>query len=212
MKKNRFILYLVLILSIKTLSSEKVDTLQIKFSPYLGSKYKFGVELNPGLILYASDQKATVISTGISIFPKNRKTELTIPIIYEYSKDDDWFNGNYFGKSINIEFHYRYYLIGKLGGIYNGVGLKYNYAYLEPEIDEEEYEFAKKEIVSRLGLGFGIGYRIFSNERIYWGIGIFIGRYFLGRDISDKISLDSMFSRDENAFVTIQLLKVGYAF
>jgi hypothetical protein len=210
---NKLILYLILILSTSALYSENIDSLQITFSPYLNTKYRIGFELNPGLILYASDKKATVISAGISVFPNNRKTELAVPIIYEYSKDDDWFSGNYFGKSINIEFHYRYYLMGKLGGLYNSVGLKYNYAFLEPEEDPEDYyELSKKESLNRLGLGFGVGYRIFSDNRLYWGIGIFVGRYIFGRDISDKISINSMFTRDENYFATIQLLKFGFAF
>jgi len=213
MKVNKLVLYLIIILSTSALCTGNNDSLQITFSPYLNTKYKVGFELNPGLLLYASDKEATVISAGISVFPNNRKTELSIPIIYEYSRTDDWFNGNYFGKSINLEFHYRYYLIGKMGGIYNSVGLKYNYAYLEPEEDPEvEYEYFKKETVSRLGLGFGVGYRIFSDDRLYWGIGIFLGRYIIGRDISDKISVSSMFTRDENLFVTIQLLKFGFAF
>ena len=209
MRKTRLVTCLILILALKALPSENGDSLRIKYSPFLNPKSKIGVELNPGLILYASDKNATVISAGISLFPKNRKTELTMPITYEYSRDEDWFYGDYFGKSINVEFHYRFYLAGKLGGIYNSIGVKYNYAYLEPD---EDSEYAKTEKVSRLGLGFGIGYRLFSDDRLYWGIGIFFGRHLLGRDISDKINIDSMFTRDENLFFTVQLLKTGWAF
>jgi len=209
MKKNQVIIGLVLILALNALSAGKEDSSGISYTPYLNPKSKIGVELNPGPILYASDKNATVISAGISLFPKNRKSEITMPVTFESSRDDEWFNGSYFGKSVNVELHYRFYLAGKLGGIYNSVGLKYNYAYLKPD---EDSEYAKKETVSRLGLGFGIGYRLFSDDKLYWGIGIFFGRHLLGRDISDKLNIGSMFTRDENLFFTVQLLKTGWAF
>ncbi|MCD6204787.1 MAG: hypothetical protein J7L22_03900 [Candidatus Marinimicrobia bacterium] len=191
------------------LSLENEDSLYVHYSPYLNPEYHYGVEFNPGLLLYAIDDEATVISAGFSLFPKNRKTELTVPIIFENTKDDQWFGGIYSGTSLNIGLHYRRFLTGKVGGAYTSIGIKYNYAYLRSE-DDCETDFTK--IVSRLGAGFGIGYRVFSDERIYWGIGIFLGSYLLGRDISDTINVSSMFTRDEMSIITIQILKVGFAF
>jgi hypothetical protein len=212
MKKTGLVFVLIIISSITTLSSEIPDSLKIEFSPYLNPKYHFGVELNPGLILYARGQKSTVVSAGFSYFPKNRKSELTIPIVYEYSKNGKWFHYD-FGKSINLELHYRKFLPGKVGGIYSDMGIKYNYAYSKPSNDYEYSEPIEPKSMRRLGLGCGVGYRIFSDDRFYWGIGIFIGSYFLGQDIDNNTGISSIFfTSDERSFLTFQLLKVGYAF
>jgi len=200
---------LAIISSINLLSSEIPDSLKIRYAPYLNPKYNLGLELNPGLILYARGQKATVVSTGFSYFLKNRKSEITIPIVYEYSKNGDWFHYNY-GKSVNLELHYRKFLMGKIGGIYSDIGIKYNYAYSEPSDDHENSE---SKLMRRLGLGCGMGYRIFSDDRFYLGIGVFLGSYLLGEDIDNSTGLSSfLFTSDERSFFTIQLLKIGYAF
>jgi len=211
MKKIELLLVLIIISLITTLSSEIPDSLKIEFAPYLNPKFNFGLEINPGLLLYARGQKATVVSAGFSYFPQNRKSEITIPIVYEYSKDSDWFFEN--GKSVNLELHYRKFLMGKVGGIYSDIGIKYNYAYSEPSDDYENIEPDEPKSMRRLGLGFGMGYRIFSDDRFYLGIGVFLGSYFLGRDIDNSTGISSsLFTSDERSFFTIQLLKIGYAF
>jgi hypothetical protein len=208
MKKIELVLVLIIISLINTLSAEIPDSLHVRFAPYLNPKYRFGFELNPGLLLYARGQKATVVSAGFSYFSKNRKSEITIPIVYEYSKDGDWFHYD-FGKSINLELHYRKFLMGKVGGLYSDMGIKYNYASFKTDDD-----YADNEIytISRLGFGFGIGYRVFSDDRLYWGVGIFLGSYYLGRDVGNKTNTASFFTSDGPSFFTFQLLKVGYAF
>ena len=209
MKRVGFVLFFIFIISTSILSSESGDSLQIKYTPYLNPKYNYGFELNPGLILYALNEEAAVVSAGFSMYPKNRKTEITIPITYEYSKDGSWFGSYKYGQSINLGLHYRRYLTGKVGGIYTSVGLRYNYAYLKTE---NYYEDDKTRIINRLGIGFGAGYRIYSDDRLYWGIGVLIGGYYIGRDISDTMNISTIFTREESAFIKIQLLKVGFAF
>ena len=208
MKKIELLLIILIISFINIPTFSNPDSLQTRYTPYLNPKYNFGIELNPGLLLYTKDENATVISAGFSIFPKHRKTELAIPIVLEYSKDDHWFGGNYSGKSVNLDFHYRLYLTGKIGGFYTSLGAKYNYAFL---ISEDLYQPSEKYTINRLGFGFGVGYRIFSDDRLFWGIGIFVGRYF-GKDISKKVYISSIFTDEDYSFINIQLLKIGYAF
>jgi len=210
MKKVGFVLFSIFILSTNILSSESVDSLQTKYTPYLNPKYNYGFELNPGLILYALGEENVVISTGFSMYPKNRKTEIAIPLTYEYSKDGSWFGSYKYGQSVNLGLDYRHYLTGKIGGIYTSVGLRYNYAYLK--VEDYYLQDNKTRIVNRLGIGFGAGYRIYSDDRLYWGIGVLIGGFYLGRGISDTRNISTIFTREESAFITIQLLKVGFAF
>ena len=54
---------------------------------------------------------------------------------------------------------------------------------------------------SMLGVSFGIGYRIFNKKGWYWGVSYYIGRHLLTKN-----------EDDDNIYMWMELLKIGYLF
>jgi hypothetical protein len=64
---------------------------------------------------------------------------------------------------------------------------------------------------SKLGIGVGLGYRIFSYRGLYWGTSISFGRYLIGKN--NKFSGGFLTYDDDNQYILdIELLKFGWAF
>ena len=88
-----------------------------------------------------------------------------------------------------------------LNGIANDI---YNY-------DMDYTITGEKESVFKVGLGIGIGYRIFSYKGIYWGTSLNVGRYLIGKNehfYSGFLDIND----DATMILDIEFLKFGWAF
>ena len=166
------------------------------------AQLEHGVEINPfRLILIDGSWRSA--SGSLSIFDYTNSAEITIPVLYSHESDF---------KLLTLDIHYRKFIENRVGGLYmSAIG---RVASLEGELrdskrDNSGENYAK---VTKLGLGLGIGYRLFSkSSRWYWGVGLIAGRY-LGsdNDIFDSSSLSAI--DDAPIFIDIELLKIGYKF
>jgi len=69
----------------------------------------------------------------------------------------------------------------------------------------------KKGVANKLGIGFGMGYRIFSYKGLYWGVSASLGRYFIGEN--DMFQSSSYFADDDSEMIfDFEFLKFGWTF
>jgi hypothetical protein len=174
-----------------------------KNTPLMNKKY--GVELNLIRLLLTED--ATTLSGSFSLFNVNRNAEISFPFYYQNPK-----------KSIDLtEFtldcHFRYFLGNTQNGFYLSAFTRY--AILHGTLGEDyiinTQSGDKKDTEHKLGIGFGIGYRIFSYSGLYWGTSLSIGRYFVGKNNKFSGSIFTFEDDDEYIF-DMELLKFGWAF
>jgi len=167
----------------------------------------FGVELN--LFRLLSIDEAFTISGGFSLFDIDRRAELAFPIYIQLPQE------NYELTAVTVDGHYRYFLGERQGGFY--VSAFSRLAYLNGisndnySIDENATIQGSKESVLKVGLGVGIGYRIFSYKGIYWGTSLSVGRYFIGKNDNFYSSFLDI-NDDASMILDIELLKFGWAF
>lgn len=169
---------------------------------------KFGIELNIFRLLLLDDDFS--LSGGFSLFDVDRNAEIAFPIYYY---DPDYEFGT---KVFTIDCHYRYFLRNTQNGFYLSAFTRfgnfdgYKEIYDENYYNDDEY---KKITASDIGIGVGIGYRIFSYRGLYWGTSINFGRYLLGDD--DKFQdgwNDSPLDSYNKQIINIEFLKFGWAF
>ena len=117
---------------------------------------------------------------------------------------------------LTIDFHYRCFLGNTQNGFYLSGFLRY--ASLERYLGNnnlfyfgEEEEFNTKETEHKIGIGVGIGYRIFSYKGFYWGTSISFGRYIIG-DSDNFYGNFLSWEEDLKQISDVELLKFGYAF
>lgn len=68
-----------------------------------------------------------------------------------------------------------------------------------------------KDSEMKVGVGVGIGYRIFTQRGYYWGASVSVGQYLLGKNnrfLSNYRSLDN----DDKFIYDVEFLKFGFAF
>jgi hypothetical protein len=173
-------------------------------SPLEGKNW--GVEINPIYLLFVD--KGIGLTAGVSNFSWTRKAEIAFPIIYE--KQDDLGGGS----ALTIDAHYRRFLSGRQRGFYiSGFGRyqhanyrSISYCVIDGGCPEEE------KTLDRGGVGFGIGYRIFSRMGLYWGTSLSLGRYIVGGKVEDNElpNVPSLWFKD--VIFDVELLKIGFAF
>ena len=62
-----------------------------------------------------------------------------------------------------------------------------------------------------MGVGIGIGYRIFLKSGYYWGASLSVGHYLVGEN--NKFGVSNLVYADDKARIAdIELFKFGYAF
>lgn len=172
----------------------------------------FGFEVNIFRLL-AAEKDSFALSGTFSLFYPEDQVEIAFPM-YVASVVDEWNNDNRFSVA-TFDVHYRKFLGDTLNGFYisgfvraaylEGVLFDYdNYWYYDnPNV---EYGSEKK-----LGVGVGIGYRIFSKSGYYWGTSLSFGRYYIGEN--DKFDYWEMEGIDDSKYIVdFELLKFGYAF
>jgi hypothetical protein len=224
MKNTRYYLLLIIITLLftpvmlqaqtkDTLStSEKIDSIyslqkkmydETRNEPLADKKY--GFEFNVFRLLLMN--KAVSLSGSFSFFDISRSAEIAFPFYYQDPKD------SYDLTEFTLDCHYRYFLGNTQNGFYLSAFVRY--AHLRGMLGVnnlfENQQDNPRGTENKLGLGFGLGYRIFSYKGFYWGISLSIGRYFIGEN--DKfqgsfLSLDD----DEKQILDMELLKFGYAF
>ena len=167
---------------------------------------KNGVELNLARLLMLSDNY-TSLSVTYSRFDHEEGVEWAYPVYFLNEK-------NMSGQQTNVttlDVHYRKFLGDSVRGFYisgfsrlthiNGpIGEDYVFS-----TDEEQ---GKQGSEIKLGVGVGIGYRIFSTKNYYWGTSLSVGRNFLGEN--DKFT--NAFIDDSEFIFDMELLKFGYSF
>lgn len=165
---------------------------------------KFGVEFNiPRLLTYSESWKSA--SGTFSLFNQVNKVEIALPWSMAFFTDREGSADEEHFDVSNLDIHYRKFLGEDMDGFYlsgfarvshlNGL-LKY----------EDNYEKTMK-----LGVGVGLGYRVFPKiQRYYWGVGLIVGRYITGEnDIYREVGFGI---EDTPIIVDIEFLKFGYAF
>ena len=191
---------------------------------------KFGVEFNiPRVITYSKAWRS--LSGSFSYFNHRSNTEIAFPwLLAKYGSDDS----SYSTSSINaddslinksIDIHYRKFLGDELNGFYmsafarlshfDGHVYTGNNSTLPPssEIDKPNYQRGTEAFKKlRFGLGIGLGYRIFpQNKRLYWGTGIILGRYIDDTEYN-FVNDGGPFDESTPIIIDAELLKFGYAF
>ncbi len=166
---------------------------------------KFGIEVNLFRLLWIGN--ANSFSGTYSVFDTKKNTEIAFPIYYINPKESKELN------SFLLDCHYRYFLRNTLNGFYLSVFSRY--AHLSGYSGNDNfylYEQPNKKITkNKLGIGIGVGYRIFSYKGIYWGTSMSYGRYLVGdSDVFYGNFLD--YDDDNEQIIDFEFLKFGWAF
>lgn len=179
----------------------------------LGAR-QHGIELNLFRFLLWDEGEKSMSGT-YSRFDTDKNVEIAMPFMYssgpqdEYFWDDDPAIGDL--ESYTVDLHYRKYLGHRLEGFYlSGFS---RLAHLNGTLEASSAGFYDKGSETKLGVGFGIGYRVFSPSGLYWGMSLSLGRYLTGESdaflSSDSSSADL---DDESLIVDVEFFKFGYAF
>jgi len=166
----------------------------------------YGVEFNFLRLLMADEGMS--LSGTFSLFNVNRDAEIAFPIFFSNPKNSNDL------KELTIDCHFRYFLGNTQNGLYISVFTRY--AYLKGYLADNDDLFDTghtgiRDTEHKLGLGVGVGYRIFSYKGIYWGTSLSFGRYLIGKNdkfYSNFVSFDD----DSKQIVDFEFLKFGIAF
>ncbi len=185
---------------------------------------KFGVEFNIPRLLVFKDERA--LSGGFSIFDHKRNVEYAFPIFYQNTSDDNYWSENGGRNSslrvTTLDFHYRAFLGDRLNGFYmsaftrlahlkGSIACDYSSMPASPPEKSSPDNFVCDSAAgseTKLGVGVGIGFRIFSSKRIYWGASLSAGRYITG----EKHNFEQNSMDDEAPIIDVEFLKFGWAF
>jgi len=172
-------------------------------SPLAGKDW--GVEVDPVLLLFTGSSAEThsaLIYGTISNFSFQRTAELAFPFGYEY------YGGSGAETVLKLDAAYRYFLSGYQRGFYISAFVRDEYEQWNAASDGYGDNYAGGT-ANRVGVGFGIGDRIFSRAGWYWGWSLSFGR-FLGDnyDANGNTPDDNL----GDLIFDAELLKVGFAF
>jgi len=167
---------------------------------------EFGVEFNiPRLLTYSESWKS--VSGTLSYFDHENRVEIAFPWLFSINESDVNYNNNNLDV-INIDMHYRKFLGEEMNGFYlSGFG---RLSHLDGRLRDEN----TNQKTLKLGVGVGLGYRLFpKTQRFYWGVGLIVGRYLGGEnDIYAQDSINFAQFDDMPVIFDVELLKFGYAF
>lgn len=187
----------------KDYSAQQIIYKEIRNNP-LESK-TFGIEFNFVRAIILTEHLS--LTGGISFFNIDRDAEIAFP--FYYSKPNDPKGVRIF----TIDCHYRYFLGLTQNGFYiSALTRLANFSGPTDEINSSDESYSK-DSMTEFGIGIGIGYRIFSYKRVYWGTSISVGKYLLSKDINtfNFTNIDGN-ENSNNKFFTFELLKFGFAF
>ncbi len=164
----------------------------------------FGVEFNiPRLLTYSDSWKS--LSGSFSYLYQEDNVEIALPCSVAFFTDRAVEVDEAHFDVTNVDVHYRKFLGEQMDGFYLSGFVRASFlnGLLQ---DEDDYKKTTK-----LGLGVGLGYRVFpKNKPYYWGVGLIIGRYMTGKnELYREVGLRI---EDTPIIVDIEFLKFGYAF
>ncbi len=204
-------------------TEEKIDSIYVlqkkvyqtvKDQPLQDKKY--GVELNFfRLLFFGSDTNIFnhTLSGTFSLFYPKKKVEIAFPFFYSdptVNLDDEYYEDNSI-RQVTLDCHYRKFLGNSLNKFYISGFVRY--ANLKGY--EDSYWFKDKDddpvmsTENKVGVGIGVGYRIFSYSGFYWGTSLSLGRYIIGKN--NKFG-NSIWDNDNEIIFNFEFLKFGYAF
>jgi hypothetical protein len=165
----------------------------------------WGVEVSPLGILFAGEGVA--LSGTVSNFSWDRSAEVAFPIYYDAGNGDDR------SSVFQLDAQYRRFLGGAQRGFYLSGFTRFQHARVESyDAWYYEEEAGESRTINRLGIGFGLGGRIFSRPGLYWGWNLSLGRFLVGDKLNaDDLTGDSPFLLGD-LILDAELLKIGFAF
>lgn len=185
----------------------------------LGARQQ-GIEFNLfRLLLWDEGEKA--LSGTYSRFYADDNVEIAIPFMYSSGRQHSYAFGSAgqpsgFAtvgdlESYTVDMHYRKYLGHRLDGFYLSGFTRV--AHLNGALEQNVNEPYRTDSETKLGVGVGIGYRIFSRSGLYWGMSLNVGRYLTGdSDVFEDSDSASADIDDSSIIVDIEFFKFGYAF
>jgi len=166
------------------------------------------------------------------LFNIDRHAEITFQIYYNYYTIFDYYcEDNKFNFSkiplqqFILDCHYRRFLGRAQKGFFISGFIRY--ANLRGLLQEDLYNYChyggeepKLLPENKIGVGFGIGYRIFFKNRFYWGISFSLGRYVSGENNRfyhkwyDPVGPEGFMypTNDVGGIISFEIFKIGYAF
>jgi hypothetical protein len=164
---------------------------------------RFGIELNPLWLLYMNE--GFQLTGGFSLFNIDRGAEIAFPVVYRTLESSD-------ASAFYLGAHYRYFLGNTQNGFYLSALGEYNHSKYQ-SVDWDTEANRETHTISRLGIGFGIGTRIFSYRGLYWGSSLSVGRYLWKSKEYEDFSPDGIMSAMTNDLLfDIEFFKFGWAF
>ncbi len=219
---NRFRLAIVavalLVSSSVSADDAKLDTLlkvqkdiydEVLEAPLTGKN--LGLELNLFRLLFIDEE--TSLSGGFSLFNISRTAEVAFPWLYAELTDESEL------KTFTVDAHYRQFLGKHQNGIYLSGFTRFAILNGADDVfggdnifdDAFQPDGRSKDTVQKLGIGFGLGWRRFSERGLYWGTSLSFGRYLVGKNNrfrGDFLGVDN----DDEAIFDMEFLKFGWAF
>ena len=216
---KRFVFFYIFINVFFSQNENQVDTLMLNQKKMLANQdlileevtyidplegKKYGIEFNPaGFLLSTTSDEGFTITGSLSLFSISKTAEIAFPIYYKVGEKDF--------KLFHLDSHYRLFTGKHRNGFYLSSGIRFTQLR-----GREGYSFlwgnsnVSNEItsVTKVGLIFGIGYRIFGRNGWYWGTSLFAGRYFT----DTEYSIVGAGNVDSNAIMDMELLKIGKTF
>lgn len=203
------------------IAAQSEASTRIEIEQPLGNRTQ-GFEFN-FLRLLTLGQTEQTLSGTYSFFNTQNNTEIALPFMLSSAEYSSYYLIENKKKltTFTIDAHYRKYLGHRLDGFYlsafaraaylHGVKGKDEYSHYLSGSDGLIQTNSSSEV--KLGIGFGIGYRIISDSGYYWGTSLSVGRYLIGEsDVFIDADGISATLDDEKFIVDIELLKFGFAF
>ena len=208
-----------------------INNKTVKGNPLADKKY--GIEVNILRLLNYSfcNDIINSYSGGVSLFNIDRHAEITFQIYYSYATYSYWgctrgFNVNEIPvQQFILDCHYRRFLGRTQKGFFIGGFIRY--ANLGGNKEDDVYDYCSNGVEepkflteNKLGIGFGIGYRLFLKMGFYWGISLNIGRYYIGENNIfyhkwyDPVGPEDLLcpTNDIGIIYSFELFKIGWAF
>jgi hypothetical protein len=183
---------------------QKKIYIESKNAPLTNKNY--GIEFNLFRLLLID--KSSTLSGSFSLFNVNRNAEISFPFYYQDGKNSDV-------SEFSLDCHYRYFLGNTQNGFYlSGFA---RYAFLNGPLKNDYtlyYQSNNKNgSVNKLGIGVGLGYRIFSYKGLYWGASVSFGRFLTDNNNKFSGSSSILSIGDDTEYIfDIEFLKFGWAF
>ena len=205
-------------------TDEKIDSIyvmqkkiykDVKDQPLENKKY--GIEFNfLRLLFWGSDSDFLnhSLSGTFSLFYPKKKVEIAFPFFYSnptVNWDDEYTEDSSL-QQITLDCHYRKFLGNSLNKFYIAGFIRYanlkgyeGYGWFKGKDDDSVMSTENK-----IGIGIGVGYRIFSYSGFYWGASISLGKYFIGKN--NKFRDQTLLDNDGEIIYNMEFFKFGYAF